>query len=71
MSTAFGASGNVATEDLVFMFESMGVRTGVDLGRLIAARDVLRARLPGVPLDGMTPDAGLPPGWAPAGSTAR
>ncbi len=26
-----GASGNVVTEDLVFMFEAMGVRTGVDL----------------------------------------
>jgi isopropylmalate/homocitrate/citramalate synthase len=33
-----GASGNVVTEDLVFMFEAMGVRTGVDLARLIAAR---------------------------------
>ncbi|MEI7447283.1 MAG: hypothetical protein WCK28_20515 [Burkholderiales bacterium] len=66
-----GASGNVVTEDLVFMFESMGVRTGVDLGRLIAARDVLRAGLPGEPLYGMTPDAGLPPGWAPGGAAAR
>ena len=25
-----GASGNVVTEDLVFMFEAMGVRTGID-----------------------------------------
>ena len=33
-----GASGNVVTEDLVFMFEAMGVATGVDLDRLIAAR---------------------------------
>lgn len=29
-----GASGNVATEDLVYLLESMGVRTGVDLDRL-------------------------------------
>jgi hydroxymethylglutaryl-CoA lyase len=29
-----GASGNVATEDLVFMLEGMGVRTGVDLEKL-------------------------------------
>jgi hydroxymethylglutaryl-CoA lyase len=26
-----GASGNVITEDLVFMFESMGIKTGIDL----------------------------------------
>ena len=40
-----GATGNIATEDLVSMFEEMGVRTGVDLGALLAAardvRDVL------------------------------
>jgi hydroxymethylglutaryl-CoA lyase len=58
-----GASGNVVTEDLVFMFEAMGVRTGVDLSRLIAARDPLRAGLPGEPVYGMTPEAGLPKGW--------
>ena len=30
-----GASGNVATEDVVYMLEGMGVRTGVDLERLV------------------------------------
>jgi len=30
-----GASGNVATEDLVNMFEEMGIKTGIDLQRLI------------------------------------
>ena len=59
-----GASGNVVTEDLVFMFEAMGVRTGVDLTRLIAARAPLREGLPDEPLYGMTPEAGLPKGWA-------
>ena len=59
-----GASGNVVTEDLVFMFEAMGLATGIDLGRLIAARAPLQAGLPGEPLYGMTPDAGLPQGWA-------
>jgi hydroxymethylglutaryl-CoA lyase len=59
-----GASGNVVTEDLVFMFEAMGVDTGVDIDRLIAARDELRAGLPGEPLYGMTPEAGLPKGWS-------
>jgi len=59
-----GATGNVVTEDLVFMFEAMGVSTGVDIDKLIAARDPLRAGLPGEPLYGMTPEVGLPKGWA-------
>jgi hydroxymethylglutaryl-CoA lyase len=58
-----GASGNVVTEDLVFMFEAMGVATGVDIDKLIAAREPLKAGLPGEPLYGMTPEAGLPKGW--------
>jgi len=58
-----GASGNVVTEDLVFMFEAMGIRTGVDIDKLIAARAPLQAGLPGEPLYGMTPLAGLPKGW--------
>jgi hydroxymethylglutaryl-CoA lyase len=58
-----GASGNVVTEDLVFMFEAMGVRTGIDLERLIAARAPLREALPGEPVYGMTPEAGLPKGF--------
>jgi hydroxymethylglutaryl-CoA lyase len=58
-----GASGNVVTEDLVFMFEAMGVRTGVDIQKLIAAREPLKAGLPGEPLYGMTPEAGLPKGF--------
>ena len=54
-----GASGNVVTEDLVFMFEAMGIATGIDLRQLIAARAPLAAGLPGEPLYGMTPEAGL------------
>jgi hydroxymethylglutaryl-CoA lyase len=61
-----GASGNVVTEDLVFMFEAMGLRTGIDLEQLIAAREPLQAGLPGEPLYGMTPLAGLPRGWQQA-----
>ncbi|WP_240433879.1 hydroxymethylglutaryl-CoA lyase [Achromobacter sp. B7] len=61
-----GASGNVVTEDLVFMFEAMGVRTGIDLEKIIAARQPLAAGLPGEPLYGMTPDAGLPLGFIQA-----
>ncbi|MBN9411895.1 MAG: hydroxymethylglutaryl-CoA lyase [Burkholderiales bacterium] len=59
-----GASGNVVTEDLVFMFEAMGVRTGVDLSLLMQAREALARGLPEEPLYGMTPEAGLPKGFA-------
>jgi len=45
------------------MFEAMGIATGIDLTRLIAARAPLQAGLPGEPLYGMTPEAGLPQGW--------
>ena len=58
-----GASGNVVTEDLVFMFEAMGLATGIDLPRLFAAREALRAGLPGEPIYGMVPEAGLPKGF--------
>jgi hydroxymethylglutaryl-CoA lyase len=58
-----GASGNVVTEDLVFMFEAMGVPTGVDLPRLFKARTMLLAGLPDEPLFGMTPEAGLGKGF--------
>jgi hydroxymethylglutaryl-CoA lyase len=63
-----GASGNVVTEDLVFMFEAMGIRTGVNLEKLLAAREPLKAGLPGEPLYGMLPEAGLPPGWVSHGN---
>ena len=59
-----GASGNVVTEDLVFMFEAMGVSTGVDLAKLMASREPLKAGLPGEPIYGMTPEAGLPKNFA-------
>ena len=59
-----GASGNVVTEDLVFMLEAMGVSTGIDWSLLMAARESLRTGLPGEPLYGMTPEVGLPIGWS-------
>lgn len=58
-----GASGNIVTEDLVFMFEKMGVSTGIDLDALIACRQFITDGLPGEPLYGMTPNAGLPKGF--------
>ena len=45
------------------MFEAMGVRTGVDIEKLIAARKPLMAGLPGEPVYGMTAEAGLPKGF--------
>lgn len=62
-----GASGNVVTEDLVMMLEAMGLRTGIDIEKLIAAREPLKAGLPGEPLYGMTAEAGLPMGFVYAG----
>jgi crotonobetainyl-CoA:carnitine CoA-transferase CaiB-like acyl-CoA transferase len=53
-----GASGNIVTEDLVYLLESMGLDTAIDLDRLIAAREILKDGLPGEPLYGHVPDAG-------------
>lgn len=66
-----GASGNVVTEDLVFMFEAMGVSTGVDLDKLVQARAPLLAGLPGEPIYGMYPQAGAPKGWVPPAYGSR
>jgi hydroxymethylglutaryl-CoA lyase len=59
-----GASGNVITEDLVFMFEAMGVSTGIDFDKLMKARDLLVKGIPEEPIYGHTPLAGLPKGFA-------
>ncbi len=61
-----GASGNIVTEDLVFMFEAMGVSTGIDLDRLFAVRERVAVALEGEPLYGFSPLAGLPLGFVPA-----
>ena len=58
-----GATGNIVTEDLVFLLESMGLRTGIDLEKLVAARAMVVAALPGEPLYGHLADAGLPKGF--------
>lgn len=54
-----GASGNLVTEDLVLMLNAMGLRTGIDLAKLLEVRAILAEALPGEPLYGFTPDAGL------------
>ena len=58
-----GASGNVVTEDLVFMFEAMGAVTGINLELLFAARKPLQLGLPVETIYGMVPEAGLPKGF--------
>jgi hydroxymethylglutaryl-CoA lyase len=54
-----GASGNLATEDLVYLLDSMGVETGIDLERLIEAGR-LAEQLVGHSLPGKVYRAGLP-----------
>lgn len=62
-----GASGNIVTEDLVFLLESMGLKTGIDLDKLLAVREIVRGALPDdVELYGFTADAGLPKGFEAA-----
>ncbi len=61
-----GASGNIVTEDLVFLLESMGLKTGINFEKLFAARQLLQKALPTVELFGFTPLAGLPKGFSPA-----
>lgn len=58
-----GASGNIVTEDLVFMLDSMGCDSGIDIAKLLAVRDIVREALPDEELYGFTPDAGLPKGY--------
>ena len=59
-----GASGNIVTEDLVFMLQAMGFETGIDLAKLLKVREIVALALPGEPLYGFTPDAGVPLGFA-------
>jgi hydroxymethylglutaryl-CoA lyase len=54
-----GASGNLVTEDLVLMLNAMGYQTGIDLEKLLNVRAILAEALPGEPLYGFTPDAGV------------
>jgi hydroxymethylglutaryl-CoA lyase len=61
-----GASGNVITEDLVFMFESMGVSTGIDLDALLRARELMVAAIPEEPVYGHLALAGKPKGFRAA-----
>jgi len=55
-----GATGNVVFEDLVFLCESKGFATGIDIDKLVAVRQILREQMPNEPLYGGLARAGLP-----------
>jgi hydroxymethylglutaryl-CoA lyase len=59
-----GATGNVVFEDLVFLCESKGFTTGIDIDKLIAVRAILCGEMPNEPLYGGLARAGLPGGTA-------
>jgi hydroxymethylglutaryl-CoA lyase len=63
-----GASGNVATEDVVYLFKSMGIATGQDFERLLALRAKVAQWLEGETLHGALWRAGLPRTMASAGA---
>ncbi|MXY51207.1 MAG: hydroxymethylglutaryl-CoA lyase [Gammaproteobacteria bacterium] len=66
-----GASGNIVTEDLVFLLEAMGLCTGIDVERLLLVRADVQAALPDETLYGFVADAGLPKGFAYAPARHR
>ncbi|MEN9996666.1 MAG: Hydroxymethylglutaryl-CoA lyase YngG [Pseudomonadota bacterium] len=55
-----GASGNAATEDLAFMLEASGVKTGIDIPKLLALRQQVAGWLAGEQTHGTLWRAGLP-----------
>ena len=65
-----GASGNVASEDLAYMFASMGIQTGIDFDKLMALRGQVAGWLEGESLHGTLWRAGLPKTMRPAAATA-
>ena len=65
-----GATGNIVLEDTVFMFEAMGVATGIDIGKLQPVRELVHHALPGVTLYGAIAKAGLPRNFHPVAQAA-
>lgn len=55
-----GATGNIVMDDLCFMLDAMGLRTGVDLEKLVAVREIIARNLPGTALYGSLARSGLP-----------
>ncbi|HEX6441329.1 MAG TPA: hydroxymethylglutaryl-CoA lyase [Stellaceae bacterium] len=65
-----GATGNIVIEDTVFLFESMGVETGIDLEKLARPRQIVARALPEVTLYGAIAKAGLPRNFHPVAQAA-
>jgi hydroxymethylglutaryl-CoA lyase len=65
-----GATGNIVMDDLVFMLDSMGLRTGVDIEKLVAVRQIVREALPDIEMQGAIARAGLPRNYATAAARA-
>jgi hydroxymethylglutaryl-CoA lyase len=65
-----GASGNIVLEDTAFMFEAMGIETGIDIEALAAAREIVARALPDVTLLGAIAKAGLPRNFHPSAKAA-
>jgi hydroxymethylglutaryl-CoA lyase len=66
-----GATGNIVMEDTVFLFESMGCETGIDLDRLVTVRAIVAKALPQVTLYGAIAKAGLPRNFHPVAQAAE
>lgn len=65
-----GATGNIVLEDLVFLLEAEGLRTGIDIEALSVARGIVEAALPEEPKYGHILQAGLPKGFTPPSKIA-
>jgi hydroxymethylglutaryl-CoA lyase len=65
-----GATGNINTEDCVYLLESLGIETGIDLEALIALRLTVEDWLPGERFSGAIARAGLPKTFRPPTAVA-
>jgi len=65
-----GATGNIVMDDLCFMLDSMGLRTGVDIEQLVAVREIVRETLPDIEMHGAIARAGLPKNYLSAAARA-
>lgn len=65
------ATGNIVMEDLIFMLEGTGLRTGVDVDKLVDIRDLIATNLPDETLHGMYAKAGAPKGFQTAASQLK
>lgn len=65
-----GATGNIVMDDLCFMLDSMGLRTGVDLEKLLEVRRIVSETLPDIDMRGALARAGLPRNYVSAAQRA-